>query len=80
MARHGTGRLTSRRLADWAAHVDPATFVALDLLELDGRVLVDEPYTARRQALEGLGLDGLQWVLTPSDGDGKAVWGATRDL
>jgi len=80
VARHGTGRLTSRRLADWAAHVDPATFVALDLLELDGRVLVDEPYTARRQALEGLGLDGLQWVLTPSDGDGEAVWAATRDL
>ena len=75
-----SGRLTTRRLADWAAHESPATFVAFDLLELDGLVLADEPYTARREALEGLGLDGLRWALTPSDGDGEAVWAATGDL
>jgi len=85
--RHGrpdfdaiSGRLTSRRLADWAAHTNPATFVAFDLLELDGQVLADEPYTARRAALEGLGLDGLRWAVTPSDGDGEAVWVATKGL
>jgi bifunctional non-homologous end joining protein LigD len=75
-----SGRLVARRLADWAAHARPATFVAFDVLELDGRVLADEPYAARREALEGLGLHGLRWALTPSDGDGEAVWAATRDL
>jgi bifunctional non-homologous end joining protein LigD len=75
-----SGRLTSRRLADWAACSSPATFVAFDLLELDGRVLADEPYAARTEALAGLGLDGPRWALTPSDGDGEAVWAATRDF
>jgi len=75
-----SGRLATRRLANWAAHKSPATFVAFDLLELEGRALADELYTARRSVLEGLGLDGLRWALTPSDGDGEAVWAATRDL
>jgi bifunctional non-homologous end joining protein LigD len=47
-----SGRLTAHRLADWAAHTNPATFVAFDLLELDSQVLADLPYTARRAALE----------------------------
>jgi bifunctional non-homologous end joining protein LigD len=75
-----SGRLAARRLAGWAAHRSPATFVAFDVLELDGHVLADEAYTARREALEGVGLDGLRWALTPSDGDGEAVWAATHDL
>ena len=63
--RHGrpdfdaiSGRLAARRLSDWAASTTPATFVAFDLLELDGRTLVDVPYTARREALGGTGHDG----------------------
>jgi hypothetical protein len=75
-----SGRLTSRRLANWAAQTSPVTSVAFDLLEFDGRVLTDAPHTARRDALEGVGLDGLRWALTMSDGDGEAVWAATRDL
>jgi bifunctional non-homologous end joining protein LigD len=75
-----SGRLAARRLADMAARTSPATFVAFDLLELDGRVLADEAYAARKEVLEALGLDGLRWALTPSDGDGEAVWAATRDL
>jgi hypothetical protein len=38
-----SGRLAARGLSDWAARTSPATFVAFDLLELDGRMLVDEP-------------------------------------
>jgi bifunctional non-homologous end joining protein LigD len=75
-----SGRLAARRLAGWAAHTSPAALVAFDLLELDGQVLVDEPYAARREALEGLSLDGLRWALTPSDADGQAVWVATHEL
>jgi bifunctional non-homologous end joining protein LigD len=62
--RHGrpdfdaiSGRLATRRLSAWAAHTSPTTFVAFDLLELDGRTLVDEPYTARSAALAGLDLN-----------------------
>jgi bifunctional non-homologous end joining protein LigD len=50
------------------------------VLELDDRVLVDEPYMARREALEGLGLRGESWTATPSDGEGEAVWAATHEL
>jgi bifunctional non-homologous end joining protein LigD len=85
--RHGrpdfdaiSGRLATRRLSDWAARSSPATFVAFDLLELEGRPLVDEPYTARREALAGLGLNGPRWATTTADGDGEAVWTATHEL
>jgi ATP-dependent DNA ligase len=85
--RHGrpdfdavSGRLSARRLADWASRTSPATFVAFDLIELDGRTLVDEPYTARREALSGLGLNGPRWATTTADGDGEAVWAATHEL
>jgi len=85
--RHGrpdfdaiSGRLAARRLADWAAHTSPATFVAFDLLELDGRTVVDEPYRARREALACLGLNGPRWATTTADGDGEAVWAATHEL
>jgi bifunctional non-homologous end joining protein LigD len=39
----------------------PVTYVLFDLLYLDGRNLMDEPYTARRELLEGLGLEGESW-------------------
>jgi bifunctional non-homologous end joining protein LigD len=45
-----SGRLAARRPADMAARTSPATFVAFDLRELDGHVLADAPYTARREA------------------------------
>jgi bifunctional non-homologous end joining protein LigD len=85
--RHGrpdfdaiSGRLAPRRMSDWAARTSPATFVTFDLLELDGRTLVDVPYTARREALAGLGLNGPRWATTTADGDGEAVWAATHEL
>jgi bifunctional non-homologous end joining protein LigD len=75
-----SGRLAARRLSDWAARTSPATFVAFDLLELDGRTLVDEPHTVRREALAALGLNGPRWATTTADGDGEAVWAATEEL
>jgi ATP-dependent DNA ligase len=41
----------------------PARFVAFDLLEHDGKVLLDEPFTRRRELLEGLVTDLID--LTP---------------
>jgi bifunctional non-homologous end joining protein LigD len=44
----------------------PVTYLAFDLLWLDGRPLLDEPYARRRELLEGLGLDGRRWQVPPS--------------
>jgi bifunctional non-homologous end joining protein LigD len=64
-----------RRIAD-----TPVTYVAFDLLWLDGRSQLDEPYERRRELLAGLGFDGPHWQ-TPSDhrGDGDAFLGAVRE-
>jgi bifunctional non-homologous end joining protein LigD len=44
----------------------PVTYLAFDLLHLDGRPLLDEPYHARRELLDGLGLEGPGWQTPPS--------------
>jgi bifunctional non-homologous end joining protein LigD len=44
----------------------PTTYLAFDLLHLDGRPLLDEPYHVRRALLEGLALDGPRWQIPPS--------------
>jgi bifunctional non-homologous end joining protein LigD len=49
----------------------PVTYVIFDLLYLDGRALMDEPYTLRRELLEGLGLSGPSWQ-TPAYSTGHA--------
>jgi len=50
----------------------PVTYVIFDLLHLDGRSLMEEPYVARRQRLESLELDGDNWQ-TPSYSTGHAA-------
>jgi len=75
-----SGRLAAKRLAGWAAHMRPATFVAFDVLEVDGRSVTDEPHAKRRETLIGLGLDEARWTTTMADADGEAMWAATRDL
>ncbi len=47
----------------------PVTYLAFDLLSLDGRPLLDEPYSERRARLEGLGLNGRHWQTPPSFAD-----------
>jgi bifunctional non-homologous end joining protein LigD len=44
----------------------PVTYLAFDLLQLDGRPLLGEPYHHRRTLLEGLALHGAHWQTPPS--------------
>jgi bifunctional non-homologous end joining protein LigD len=44
----------------------PVTYLAFDLLSLDGRPLLDEPYSQRRALLDGLGLNGRHWQTPPA--------------
>jgi bifunctional non-homologous end joining protein LigD len=48
-----------------AAHI-PVTYLAFDLLCLDGQPLLELPYRDRRALLEGLNLDGPRWQTPPS--------------
>jgi bifunctional non-homologous end joining protein LigD len=45
---------------------DPVSFLAFDLLVLDGEELVGLPYSRRRELLEGIGLTGGFWQVPPS--------------
>jgi len=49
----------------------PVTYAIFDLLYLDGRDLMSEPYTRRRELLEGLELEGPSWQ-TPAHSVGRA--------
>jgi bifunctional non-homologous end joining protein LigD len=49
----------------------PVTYVLFDVLHLDGHDLTAEPYTRRRELLEGLGLEGDSWQ-TPGYSVGHA--------
>ncbi|MGH9064765.1 MAG: non-homologous end-joining DNA ligase [Acidimicrobiales bacterium] len=61
------------------ARLAPVTYVAFDLLHLDGRSLLDLPYTDRRARLEGLDLGGPACLVPAYHvGDGRALLEATR--
>ncbi|GAC1328034.1 MAG: hypothetical protein NVSMB13_14870 [Mycobacteriales bacterium] len=65
----------ARRLAAQA----PATFLAFDLLHLDGRATIDLPYAERRALLDSLALAGPSWQTPPTfSGDGAAVLAASQ--
>ncbi|MFN2518205.1 MAG: non-homologous end-joining DNA ligase [Jatrophihabitantaceae bacterium] len=59
---HVGNAAAARRLA---SHV-PVVYVIFDLLHLDGRSLLREPYDARREQLAALGLAGEAWQLSPT--------------
>lgn len=66
----------ARRLAERV----PVTYLAFDLLYLDGRHTVTLPYTTRRELLEGLALRGPHWDTPPSfRGGGADVLAASRE-
>jgi bifunctional non-homologous end joining protein LigD len=52
---------TSEAIVRRRMKTHPVVYMIFDLLYLDGRDLVDEPYAARRELLEGLGLEGESW-------------------
>jgi bifunctional non-homologous end joining protein LigD len=69
------GRVASRR------RVIPLTFVAFDVLFLDGEVLCDRPYVERRAVLDELRVSGGSWATVPSfDGDADEVFLACAEL
>jgi len=54
----------------------PLTFMAFDVLSVDGRSVTSQPYRERRRILEGLGLDGPPWRTPEAFDDGDALWEA----
>ncbi len=55
-------RLGPRMATNRARRPAPTTFVAYDVLWLDGASVCRRPYLERRTLLEGLGLDGPRWA------------------
>jgi bifunctional non-homologous end joining protein LigD len=58
----------------------PVTYMAFDVLYLEGRSTMGLPYEHRRELLEGLELEGASWQ-TPAyhRGEGKALLEASRE-
>jgi bifunctional non-homologous end joining protein LigD len=52
------------------------TFMAFDVLSVEGSSVMKEPYQGRRRILESLGLDGPQWWVPEFSDDGEALWEA----
>jgi bifunctional non-homologous end joining protein LigD len=75
----GRMHLTSEHAVRRLSQSDPVHYVIFDLLWLDGRSLMDLPYTERREQLTELGLNGPTWR-TPANhvGDGEAMLQASR--
>jgi bifunctional non-homologous end joining protein LigD len=64
----------NERQARGLANSVPVTYLIFDVLFLDGKSCVDLPFAERRALLEGLGLHGPGWHVSPSfTGDGAAV-------
>lgn len=58
----------------------PVSYLVFDLLHLDGRSLLSEPYAERRRLLESLALAGACWATPPSfRGEGGDVMTASTD-
>src|ERR1700683_4462251 len=56
----------------------PVSYLAFDLLSVDGQPLLDQPYASRRERLDELGLEGANWQTPPafigvSGADAQAV-------
>ena len=59
----------------------PVSYLAFDLLHLDGRDITTLPYRARRSRLESLGLQGERWSIAPAvSGTGRDARTVAREL
>ncbi len=56
---------TDAQVRQRAAEI-PVTYLAFDLLFLDGQLLLDEPYQRRRSRLDELALEGRSWQTPPA--------------
>jgi bifunctional non-homologous end joining protein LigD len=71
--------LTSEHAVRRLSEREPVTYIAFDLLFLDGHSLIDRPYLERREALASLGLAGRAWQAPAHHvGDGAAMLAASR--
>ena len=72
--------LTTESTIRLRASETPATYVAFDLLWLDGRSLLAEPYERRRELLAELEFDGPSWQAPAHHvGDGQRLWEAVAE-
>jgi bifunctional non-homologous end joining protein LigD len=59
----------------------PVIYMLFDLLWLDGRSLMGEPYEVRRARLAALELSGSAWQCPPTEvGDGRATYEVSRQF
>jgi bifunctional non-homologous end joining protein LigD len=73
---HVASAASARRLAASA----PVVYLAFDVLHLDGRSLLELPYSKRRELLEALDLNGESWQTPPAfDGSGSAAVRASQE-
>jgi bifunctional non-homologous end joining protein LigD len=72
--------LTSSAMVARRAGEVPASYLVFDVLHLDGRTLLDQPYDARREVLMSLELSGSSCATAPgfTDAHGADVLAAAR--
>jgi bifunctional non-homologous end joining protein LigD len=79
-ALQGRMHLTRDSAVKRLAKEKPVTYMAFDLLWLDGRSLMDRPYEERRAALRALLPDGERWQVPDHVvGGGEQLLAATRE-
>ena len=73
--------VTSAAQAKLLAGQTPVTYLIFDVLQLDGRPLLDLPYSQRRELLDELALTGPNWQTPPwfPGGDFEAVRSVSRE-
>jgi bifunctional non-homologous end joining protein LigD len=75
----GRMHLTSEHAVRRLSQSNPVAYMIFDLVWLDGRSLMELPYTERREQLLELGLQGPTWQTPASHvGDGAALLDASR--
>jgi bifunctional non-homologous end joining protein LigD len=75
----GRMHLTSDSAVRRLSEREPVTYIAFDLLFLDGHALMALPYAERRERLLALGLGGPAWQVPAHHvGDGAALLAASR--